>query len=233
MLHIAAPFPVVPGNPVNATTFDFPVLYGEVRGLTGAEVISGDPGGAAKLVEAAKALEAAGVCAIAGACGSFANFQQELRAALNVPVFASVMTLAPQILSSLPPSKSLGIVFADAGAFTDRVRAQCGIAPDAPIHVTDVCEHDGFARLIGGASDFDEMDFVEYFDQRMHSFIDAHPDIGAIVIQCNELIPYAWSIQRRADVPVFDVAGLVRWLHASCALTPPAGHVYGLEPVNR
>lgn len=228
LMHIAAPFPVVPGNPVNASTFDFPVLYEEVVGLTGAEVIAGDPSGAKKLADAARRLEAAGVCAVAGACGSFANFQTALSEAVEIPVFASVLTLAPVVLASLPKGKALGVVFADANAFTARVRRECAIRDDAPIRVTDVCDHPGFAALIAGASEFDEADFADYFERRLIGFLKSHPEIGAVMIQCNELIPYAWTIQKHADLPVFDAAGLVRWVHGACAHRPPSGLAFGL-----
>lgn len=232
LMHIDAPFPVVPGNPLNASTFDFPVLYQRVRALTGSEVISGDPSAEEKLVEAARLLEDAGVCAIAGTCGSFANFQQALRDAVSVPVFASILVQVPFILDTLPKSKSLGIIFADERAYTDRIIDQCRIQDHSRVRTTDCRDSSQFAAIIAGGDKFDEQHFVRFFNERVEHFLFENPDLGAIMLQCNELIPYAWLVQRVRDIPVFEISTLVRWLNGTLTQHPPAGFAYGVERVS-
>ena len=70
-------YPKVPGNVVNATTYDFPVLY-EMVSFEIEQLFAGDPTIKQQVVEAAKKLEAEGVRAIIGACGYFAHFQKDV-----------------------------------------------------------------------------------------------------------------------------------------------------------
>jgi Asp/Glu/hydantoin racemase len=48
-----------------------------------------------------------------------------------------------------------------------------------------------------------------------------HPDLGAIVLECTNMPPYAADIQRATGVPVFDVISLVRLVHAALVAGMP------------
>ncbi len=41
-----------------------------------------------------------------------------------------------------------------------------------------------------------------------------HPDVGAIVLECTNMPPYAAALRRALDRPVFDIYSLVTWLRA-------------------
>jgi Asp/Glu/hydantoin racemase len=43
--------------------------------------------------------------------------------------------------------------------------------------------------------------------------LEAHPEIGAIVLECTNMPPYRADIQAATGVPVFDITTLVRMLH--------------------
>ena len=88
VVAIRLDYPKLPGNVVNADTFDYPVLYEEVV-FEIERLFAGDPTLVEDVVAAARRLEAAGVSAIVGACGFFAHFQQEVANAVDVPVFLS------------------------------------------------------------------------------------------------------------------------------------------------
>jgi Asp/Glu/hydantoin racemase len=42
-----------------------------------------------------------------------------------------------------------------------------------------------------------------------------HPDVGAIVLECTNMPPYAADIQRATGRPVFDITSLVHMVHAA------------------
>jgi Asp/Glu/hydantoin racemase len=42
-----------------------------------------------------------------------------------------------------------------------------------------------------------------------------HPDVGALVLECTNMAPYAADIQQATGLPVFDVVSLVRMVHAA------------------
>jgi Asp/Glu/hydantoin racemase len=43
--------------------------------------------------------------------------------------------------------------------------------------------------------------------------LDAHPEIGAIVLECTNMPPYRADIQAATGLPVFDITTLVRMVH--------------------
>ncbi|MCB2137956.1 MAG: aspartate/glutamate racemase family protein, partial [Rhodobacteraceae bacterium] len=43
----------------------------------------------------------------------------------------------------------------------------------------------------------------------------AHPDLGAIVLECTNMIPYAADIRRATGLPVFSILSFVTWFQSS------------------
>ena len=68
----------IAGNVANASTYNFPVHY---------KILSADPALLDLIVEGGRELEKQGVRVIVGACGYFGNYQKEVAAILDVPVF--------------------------------------------------------------------------------------------------------------------------------------------------
>jgi len=41
-----------------------------------------------------------------------------------------------------------------------------------------------------------------------------HRDIGAIVLECTNMPPYAAALQAAVGMPVYDIYSMIMWLHA-------------------
>jgi Asp/Glu/hydantoin racemase len=41
-----------------------------------------------------------------------------------------------------------------------------------------------------------------------------HPEVGAVVLECTNMCPYAAALQDRLGLPVHDMVSFVSWLHA-------------------
>jgi Asp/Glu/hydantoin racemase len=41
-----------------------------------------------------------------------------------------------------------------------------------------------------------------------------HPDIGAIVLECTNMPPYAAALQATVGIPVYDIYSMITWFHA-------------------
>ena len=41
-----------------------------------------------------------------------------------------------------------------------------------------------------------------------------HPEVGAIVLECTNLPPYAAALRAELGVPVFDIYSMISWFHA-------------------
>src|SRR5215207_5752548 len=87
ILMLDARFPRIVGDMGNALTWPFPVLYRVVRGATPERVVlEGARGLAGAFVEAAQELVHDGAEAITTNCGFLCLLQEELAAAVRVPV---------------------------------------------------------------------------------------------------------------------------------------------------
>jgi Asp/Glu/hydantoin racemase len=61
--------------------------------------------------------------------------------------------------------------------------------------------------------DFDRVEEeVVFHAQRL---ITEAPDVGAIVLECTNLPPYARAIQRATKRPIFDIVTLTNMVHAA------------------
>src|SRR6056297_4152006 len=111
MLDTYTPF--IPGDVGNASTYDFPVRYETVEGLTVKRIFSKDKSAYNTLYEAAVKLQSQGVRAITGDCGFMAIFQNKLKEELEIPIFLSSMLQVPFILNILDEEAKIGILSAN------------------------------------------------------------------------------------------------------------------------
>src|SRR3989449_10210574 len=104
-------FPRIPGDVGNAATFPFPVRYHRVSGAHPDLVVRrGAEGLLPAFVQGARALEGEGVGAITTSCGFLVKYQQELAAAVRVPVFTSSLLMVPLVHRLLPAGRRGGVI---------------------------------------------------------------------------------------------------------------------------
>ena len=206
-------YPLMPGNVANASTYPFPVVHKILEGISFDQLLSGSSAVTEKIIGAGKELiEKYGVRAIVGACGSFALYQKAVAAALEVPTLLSVMLQVPLILQSLKPNERLGVVFASRDALTSRVLEQCDISDASRLAVTEVRNLGEFKRLMQNKGRFNSYRMGQEVIDHIEGFVKDNPDIGALLLQCSDLPPYAWGIQNATGLPVFDMNSLIEWI---------------------
>lgn len=218
-------YPLVPGNVVNACTYNFPVLFKILRGVSVEQIMSGDPALLDLLIKGGRELIEQGVRAIVGACGSFANYQKEAAAVFEVPTFMSSMLQVPLILRSLRPSQKLGVVAASAAALTPKVFSQCGITDPSRLVITEAKGLPEFDKLLNCAGRFDSHKMEQEMIELTRGCAKNNPEIAAILLQCSDMPPYAWAIQNAMKLPVFDMTTLIDWLHSAVVRKPFGGFI--------
>ncbi|MBM3542708.1 MAG: aspartate/glutamate racemase family protein, partial [Alphaproteobacteria bacterium] len=124
ILVLETTIPRLPGAIGNASTFPFPVLQRVVPGASGEATVRalgrckrGTPEFAAATapwLQAARDIVAEGAKAVTTSCGFTAVFQRELTEAVDAPVFASSLLLAPLIQRMLKPDRVVGAIVADS-----------------------------------------------------------------------------------------------------------------------
>ncbi|MGF7159617.1 hypothetical protein FHS85_001236 [Rhodoligotrophos appendicifer] len=226
ILVIEGSFPRPPGAIGNAASFPFPVIHHVVKGFSGSRTVRDlgamDPGSSAfqeaiaPWLDGARLLEAQGCRAVTTSCGFAALFQRHLTEAVDVPVFASSLMLAPMISRMLKPSKRLGIITAEARSLTQAHLDGAGITqPVAIIGMEGCAEFAATAWDDRPSLDFDLAE-AETVDVACRLLAE-HPDVGALLLECSLLPPYAAAIQARIGLPVFDFTHLVTMVHDACA----------------
>jgi len=212
VLMLDTRFPRIPGDIGNPSTFDFPVRYHRVRGASPDLVVRGEGRAVLPLfVEGARSLEREGVRAITTSCGFLARFQEELAASVRVPVFTSSLLLVPIVHRMLAPGRIVGIMTVDGGALDRRHLEGAGLRPEMNVVVAGLETEREFSRVLLG--DLPTLDVETARAEHVavaRRLVAAHPEVGAIVLECTNMPPYRRAIQDATGLPVFDVATLVR-----------------------
>lgn len=215
ILMLNTRFPRPPGDIGNPETWPFPVRYEVVEPATVGRVVTADPPVdllLAPFVAAGERLVAAGARAITTSCGFLALFQGELTQALPVPVMTSSLIQVPMVQASLPRGKRVGVITIDAGRLSPAHLASAGIPPDTP--VAGVEHGDELHRII--MADLDELDATaaeaDVFAAG-DALVAEAPDVGALVLECTNMAPYACSLSARLGLPVYDIVSLITWLY--------------------
>ena len=215
ILMLEARFPRIPGDMGNAATWPFPVLYRVVKGASPERVVlHGAEGLLPDFLGAAAELVDHGAEAITTNCGFLSLFQREIAAHVRVPVATSALLQVPWVQAILPPGKRVGIVTVSAASLTPRHLEAAGVPPDTPIAGTENGAE--FFRVLIRAEKQD-MDVALAASDILDAGRDLtarHPEVGAIVLECTNMPPYAHLLRKALGLPVHDIYTLVTWLQA-------------------
>jgi len=210
ILMLETQFPRIPGDIGNATTWDFPVLYKIIKKATPDLVVrKGAPGLLEPFIRGAQELEKEGVRAITTNCGFLALFQKEMASAVNIPVFTSSLMQVPLAYTMVKPSQKVGIITVHSKSLTQK-HLSCVGADKVPHIIYGTEEEEEFSRAI--LDDEMELDVNKSRDELVRvakRMVSEHPEVGAIVLECTNMPPYAAAIQKEIKLPIFDIYTLV------------------------
>ena len=215
ILMLEARFPRIPGDMGNGTTWPFPVLFRVVRGADPERVVlQGARGLLPDFIAAARDLVDLGAEAITTNCGFLSLFQRELADAVNVPVATSSLMQVPWVQATLPPGKRVGVITVSRGSLTEAHLDAAGVPRDVPVVGTEGGRE--FFRVLIKAEKTDmdvalaEADIVA----AGRDLVARHPEVGAIVLECTNMPPYAAALREAVGLPVYDIYSMITWFHA-------------------
>ncbi|MGD9974491.1 MAG: aspartate/glutamate racemase family protein [Desulfatirhabdiaceae bacterium] len=225
ILILDAAYPCVPGNVGNASTFDFPVRYKVVKNASIDRLLNQrDPALLIPFIDAGKELQAEGVRAVTGACGFMALFQKQVSDALDIPVFLSSLLQVPFIHRILSKNQKIGIISADSSALTSEHFSSVGITPDIPVVLAGMEDQTEFREaVLLEKGTLDSAKIEQEAVAVAQRLVADNPDIGAIVLECSDLPPYAAAIQNAVRRPVFDFITMIRYVHSAVVRLPFQG----------
>ena len=215
ILMLEARFPRILGDMRNGLTWPFPVLFRVVRGATPTRVVEqGAAGLLDAFTEAACDLVDLGAEGITTNCGFLSLFQAELAAAVKVPVATSSLMQVPWVQATLPPGKRVGVITVNKAGVTPRHLEAAGVPLDVPMEGTEGGRE--FFRVLIRAEKQDlDVDLARQDVLDAATRLTArHPEVGAIVLECTNMPPYAADVAEATGLPVHDIYSMICWFQA-------------------
>ena len=215
ILMLQARFPRILGDMGNAATWPFPVLYKVVKGASPEKVVlKGAEGLLQDFLDASAELVSLGAEAITTNCGFLSLFQRELAAHVRVPVATSSLIQVPWVQATLPPGKRVGVVTVSGSSLTPKHMEAAGVPLDTPFVGTEGGKEFFRVLILGEKDDMDVAQAEQDILDAGRALMAANPDIGAIVLECTNMPPYAAALRDALGVPVYDIYSLISWFHA-------------------
>ncbi len=211
-------FPRIYGDIANAMTWPFPVQYRIVPGATPDKVVRQDPRALVDgFIAAARDLVTLGCDGLTTNCGFLALIQDQVSEAVPVPVATSSLMQIPVVQQLLPKGRRVGVItISKTDLSEDHLRAA-----NAPLDTPIVGTDNGRAFTHGILDDQPSIDFaacrLDLLDAA-RELVTEYRDVGAIVLECTNMTPYAADIRKLTGLPVFSIYSFVRWFHQG--LTP-------------
>jgi Asp/Glu/hydantoin racemase len=224
MLENRIPRPI--GDVGNPASFPFPVTLAVCKGASTDQVLEHAAEGLLpSITETAKSLQNEGAAAVTTCCGFLAIHQQELAAALQVPVATSSLLQVPMVLQLLQPHQSVGIITANGKTLGQDHLSAVGIGPELQkrVHVIGIESTNHLYQVL--TSDGGKLDQSVAQDEVVavaQEALSNQPEIGAFVLECTNLPPYSQAIKAATGKPVWDALSLIRWLQFGATGSGPA-----------
>ncbi|MDO4572836.1 MAG: aspartate/glutamate racemase family protein [Clostridia bacterium] len=228
-------YPGFPGDVRNASAFPYPIQYEIAEGVTNKTLVyDQNPAQCREAVlRAAKKLERMGCRAVAAECGYFAFFQRDVAAALEIPVFMSSLLQVPFIQQVIGPRRQVGIVCAQKQFLSEAHLKNVGVDPGSRYVIAGAQDEYGveeFDKLWNPYKrpDRPEASYAKAEAQMIAcctALIEKHPDVGAIMLECTGMQPFARAIQRALGLPVFSWGTLLDYAYSVVNHRAYYGHV--------
>ncbi|MGI9388500.1 MAG: aspartate/glutamate racemase family protein, partial [Boseongicola sp.] len=88
-----------------------------------------------------------------------------------------------------------------------------GVPADTPIGTTEG-GREFTEAILGNALELDVEAAREDNIEAAKALVDSNPEIGALVLECTNMTPYAADIRETISCPVFTAESFVSWLHS-------------------
>jgi hypothetical protein len=154
-----------------------------------------------------------GADGITTTCGFLSLYQRDIAAHVGVPVATSSLMQIPLIERVLPPGKRVGVLTVSAASLTEEHLRAAGADPATPVAGTD--DGSKFTRVM--LNDEERLDVTAAERDILaagDALVTGHRGIGAVLLECTNMVPYARALSTRLRLPVFSIYAFVTWFHS-------------------
>lgn len=75
--------------------------------------------------------------------------------------------------------------------------------------------------VIQTGAEYNELAMKQEMVDEVTALLQQNPNIGALVLECTQMPPYAEAIQRAVKVPVYDVYTMGMWFYSGLVRRTP------------
>jgi len=204
----------LPGNSTNPESFKFPIKYSRVKGANIHTILENPcPKVLKSMISEACKMEDQGIKAITTSCGFNAVFQRELADAVNIPVFTSSLMQIPFVQNMLTKQQTIGVITAKKSALTEQHLENVGVNRQMSIQIQGLEACLEWNKIFSSPDEDIDIDIVEKDVLSSASSMMKHSNIGAFVLECTDLPPFANAIRKATGLPVFDFVTLTNFVY--------------------
>ncbi|KIW35667.1 uncharacterized protein PV07_02352 [Cladophialophora immunda] len=212
------------GDPFNEATWPFPLLKELAEGSQLNNIVTSETYPEeflAGIVSAGEKLQQKGCVGIITDCGFLAGAQRELAMRLSIPIAASALAQIPSIQAFLRPGQTVGALTYDDSKLGVRQLLQVGVHDPDAVYIAAPPE-DGWLRgHIRDGVPYDHAKIETELVESALGLLRRHPDIGAILLECTQMPPFADAIRKATNLPVYDVYTLGTWFYSALTSQRP------------
>jgi hypothetical protein len=126
----------------------------------------------------------------------------------------SSLLQAPMLLRMLGATAKIGVLVANRASVTDRVLAGAGVTDTSRLVFQGLDHQPHWNEVIMQETGVLDEDRIRAEVVRTaRDLVAADPSIGALMLECSDLPPYAAAVHEATGLPVFDWAGFIRYVH--------------------
>ncbi|MGN0242197.1 MAG: hypothetical protein ACI4CS_10960, partial [Candidatus Weimeria sp.] len=155
----------------------------------------------------------------------FGNYQDVVSEQIKIPVALSSLVQLNWIAPMLKSDQKIGVLTADKSSFTDALLSSCSI-PDSiknRLVVYGMEDSEQFSCVIKNFGTFNVRKACDELVDTAKKLVNENEGIGAILLECSDMPPFAAEVQRSVNLPVWDFTTLINWLYSGVVRKPFGG----------
>ncbi|MFF0458349.1 hypothetical protein [Nocardia africana] len=203
----------IPGTFASPETFQFPVKRLTVPGAWARKLVDGDLSLKDSYISCARQLESEGVAAITTNCGMSALFQEDIAAAVSIPVAVSSLLMVPVVARTMPKGRKVGVLTYDADKLTERHFVGAGWSPENfPVAIAGIEGSESWRRLADPAPAVTPDLLIGDVLVAVKTLLQRAPSVGALVFECTGFPVASETVRRETGLLVADSVSLAKSL---------------------
>ena len=116
-------------------------------------------------------------------------------------------------MNLLPPERRVGILTISAESLSPDHLAAAGVDSQTPVVGTESGREFSRAILDDEAGLDVELARLDHLEAGRRLVAD-HPEVGAILLECTNMVPYAPALRQELGLPVYSIYSFVQWFQA-------------------